>query len=126
MTYDVDNKNNIVDLKNAIQFQSDDTVNVVDLEADSLADIKKDYVGKYIAQCDICGQLVYIEDKDLEKIETCPYCGFDHCFYLIGQVVAIPQEVYVDDMKDKEDETLYDVKELVYGKAANNEVNKVK
>lgn len=126
MTYDVDNKDNIINLKNAMQFQSDDTVNVIDLQADDITEIKKDYVGKYIAQCDICNQLVYIDDKDLEKIETCPYCGFNHCFYLIGQVVAVPQEVYVDEMKDKSDDNIYDVKELVYGKAADNQINNVK
>ena len=126
MTYDIDNKDNIINLKNAMQFQSDDTVNVIDLQADDITEIKKDYVGKYIAQCDICNQLVYIDDKDLEKIETCPYCGFNHCFYLIGQVVAVPQEVYVDEMKDKSDDNIYDVKELVYGKAADNQISNVK
>ena len=49
MTYDVDNKDNIINLKNAMQFQSDDTVNVIDLQADDITEIKKDYVGKYIA-----------------------------------------------------------------------------
>lgn len=126
MTYDIDNKDNIINLKNAMQFQSDDTVNVIDLQADDITEIKKDYVGKYIAQCDICNQLVYIDDKDLEKIETCPYCGFNHCFYLIGQVVAVPQEVYVGEMKDKSDDNIYDVKELVYGKAADNQISNAK
>lgn len=122
MTYNVDNKNNLVDLKNAIQFQNTEDVNVIDLEAENICDIKDSYVGKYIAQCDICNQLIYVEDKDLEKIEACPYCGFDHCFYLIGQVAAITPNEYEETLKAEDESKLYDKSQLVYGEAADNEV----
>lgn len=120
MKYEIDNKDNLVNLRNAIQFQADDEVNVVDLDAENICELKDSYIGKYIAQCDICKQLVYLDDKDLDKIETCPYCGFNHCFYLIGQVSAIPMETFVDDLKDEEDEKLYSKSELVYGEAADD------
>ena len=116
MDYKVDNDNDLIDLKNAMQFQNDDTVNVVDLDAENICDIKDSYIGKYIAQCDVCNQLVYLDDRNLDKIEACPYCGFNHCFYLIGQVTSIPMETFVDDLKDEEDQ-LYSKSELVYGEA---------
>ena len=117
MEYKIDNKSEIIDLKNAIQFQADDDVNVVDLEAEKVEDLKKSYVGKYIAQCDICDQLIYVEDKDLTQIEACPYCGFNHCFYLIGKVEAVPMEDFAADLKEDEENKLYTKSELVYGEA---------
>ena len=123
MEYSVNNKNDMTDLKNAIQVEADDEVNIVDMDAENISDLKDSYVGKYIAQCDICKQLIYVEDRDLTKIEACPYCGFNHCFYLIGQVTAVPVETFVDDLKDEQDEKIYSKAELVYGKAVEDKDN---
>lgn len=117
MEYNIDNKNDVIDLKNAMQYQNDSDVIVIDTEAQSKEDLKKSYVGKYIAQCDICDQLLYTDDRDLSTIEACPYCGFNDCFYLIGVVTAIPTEQFVQEYKEDQEDKDLSKTDLVYGEA---------
>ena len=121
MEYNLDKEEEVIKLKNAMQYQNDEDVKVIDTNAKTEDDLQPNYLGKYIAQCNICGQLIYRDTMDLTEIEACPYCGFDDCFVLIGQVKPITQSTFIDDLKQDGDAKQFDKSELVYGEAVPTE-----
>jgi len=76
---------------------------IVDVNAETVDDLKKSYVGSTILQCVVCRTMVYKDPKDLIKPETetaegeklynvednCPHCGAKDGYELIGQVAAL-------------------------------------
>jgi rubrerythrin len=73
---------------------------IIDVDADSIDNLKKSYVGKIILQCPTCHterfinaeQLKKAEDKTEDgksiynKDEECPHCGASDGFIVVGQV----------------------------------------
>ena len=76
---------------------------IVDVNAETVDDLKKSYIGSTILQCPVCRTMIYKDPKDLvkpegetaegEKLynvgEDCPHCGAKDGFELIGQVAAL-------------------------------------
>lgn len=76
---------------------------IVDVNAETVDDLKKSYIGSTILQCPVCRTMIYKDPKDLvkpegetaegEKLynigESCPHCGAKDGFELIGQVASL-------------------------------------
>jgi hypothetical protein len=85
---------------------------IVDVNAETVADLKKTYIGSTILQCSVCRTLIYKDPKDLSEPETvgagdnmlynigedCPHCGAKDGYELVGQVAALD----VDPNKEQE------------------------
>ncbi len=113
----MDNETEVVKLNNAMAFQNNPEVEVADLDAENLLDIKPSYIGKYIVECEVCKQHIYHDTLDITDIEACPYCGFSECFIVIGQVAPITTKTFVDELKQDEEEKKFSTADLVYGDA---------
>ena len=85
----------------------DNTVNIIDPEAESEEDIQDSYMGKAILECEVCHSLIY-KDKDEIKIddesqlanidEECPYCFSTNGYKIVGQVEPFEEESEKDDV----------------------------
>jgi ribosomal protein S17E len=76
---------------------------IVDVNAETVEDLKKSYIGSTILQCPVCRTMIYKDPKDLvkeegetpegEKLynegEDCPHCGAKDGFHLVGQVASL-------------------------------------
>lgn len=76
---------------------------IVDVNAETVDDLKKSYIGSTILQCPVCRTMIYKDPKDLvkpdgenvegEKLynleEDCPHCGAKDGFELVGQVASL-------------------------------------
>lgn len=83
--------------------EEEEVEQIVDVNADTVDDLKKTYIGSTILQCQTCKTMIYKDPKDLvepeevqadgEKLynvdEECPHCGAADGFELIGQVAAL-------------------------------------
>jgi hypothetical protein len=82
---------------------------IVDVNAETVDDLKKSYIGSTILQCPVCRTMIYKDPKDLvkeegetveggklyNKGEDCPHCGAKDGFELIGQVAALSVDTEV-------------------------------
>lgn len=85
----------------------DNTVNIIDPEAESEEDIQDSYMGKAILECEVCHSLIY-KGKDEIKIddesqlanidEECPYCFSTNGYKIVGQVEPFKEESEEDDI----------------------------
>lgn len=112
---------------------SDDTIEVIDPEAENKEEIKDSYVGKIICQCNVCKSLVYF-DKDNIQIdeengtvnadEECPFCFTNSGYSIVGEVA--PYSDYQVEATD-EDGNKVDVEVEVDGKkVSTNESMRIK
>lgn len=83
---------------------------VVDVDAETIEELKDSYLGNVILRCPACKTLIYKKPELLEKDdsqaegedavynvgETCPHCGSKDGFELVGQVASL-------DVKGQED-----------------------
>lgn len=91
----------------------DNTVNIIDPEAESEEDIQDSYMGKAILECEVCHSLIY-KNKDEIKIddesqlanidEECPYCFSTNGYKIVGQVEPFKEESEDDDVDIKVDD----------------------
>ena len=91
-------KPGVLELKKFLDDSSDtveDTVKVVDPNAESKEDLKKDYDGEVILKCSTCGGLLTKEPKEvvidseteLSNVEEeCPYCGNVGGYEIVGEI----------------------------------------
>ena len=101
---------------------SDDTIEVIDPEAENKEEIKDSYVGKIICQCNVCKSLVYF-DKDNIQIDEenntvnadkeCPFCFTNSGYSIVGEVA--PYSDYQVEATD-EDGNKVDVEVTVDGR----------
>ena len=111
---------------------SDDTIEIIDPEAENKEEIKDSYVGKIICQCNVCKSLVYF-DKDNIQIDEengtvnaddeCPFCFTNSGYSIVGEVA--PYSDYQVEATD-EDGNKVDVEVEVDGKKVSNESKPIK
>lgn len=103
----------------------EETIEVVDTEAETEEEVKDSYLGKAILECCVCQLLLYKDKKDIKLDETgelanvdeeCPLCG-SMGFKIIGQVSPYTEtevEVTTDDetIDDSDIEVKVDDKEV--------------
>lgn len=104
-------KESVVDLSNkeevsvAKEVIHDDSANkeetIVDVDAETVDELKDSYVGNAILRCPVCRTLIYKKPDDLKKDETkdiynieeeCPHCHSQEGFELVGQVAELTPE----------------------------------
>lgn len=85
----------VEELKVFMDGDVDDTIEIVDSEASSADQLKDDYIGKVILECDICHSLNYKDRKDViideetdvaNVDEECPVCAMVGGFTVVGEV----------------------------------------
>lgn len=89
----------------------DDTIDVIDPEAETLDDLEDSYVGKVILDCCVCHSKLY---KDVEDVvidgdiananEECPFCYTTDGFKVIGQVAPFDEEETEEHEESEETE----------------------
>ena len=105
-SFDLGSPKDVEDAKKALakSKKRDDTEEkIVDVDANTIDQLKDSYIGNAILQCPVCRTLVYKKPDDLRKAddtpegtpqddvlynvgEDCPHCGSDAGFNLVGQV----------------------------------------
>lgn len=91
--------------------EEDDTISVIDPEAETAEDTADSYVGKVIIDCAVCHSKIY-KDKEEVKVdgemantdEECPYCYSTEGFKVIGEV-----QPFGGSSADEDDEPSKDV-----------------
>lgn len=90
---------------------------VVDTDAETVDDLKTNYVGKLILQCPTCKTFIYKNKEDVNEDEAsglcnvgeqCPNCKSDSGWVLSGQVAPIPTDADgkipdIDDLPKEND-----------------------
>ena len=88
-------KDGLTALKDFEDSDEDDTITVVDPDAESEEDLEDSYIGKVILDCSVCHTDIYKDKEDitideesgLANIgEECPYCYSSDGFKVIGEV----------------------------------------
>ena len=94
---------------------------IVDINAETIDDLEKTYIGSAILQCDTCKTMIYKDPADLVKVEggdlynaeeECPHCGSKDGYELIGQVATLdtdPEAVQEPPMEVESEVEVTDV-----------------
>ena len=104
-------KDEMVDAKEVLTANKEEekVEQIVDVNAETVDDLKKSYIGSTILHCPVCRTMIYKDPKDLvkeegetveggklyNKGEDCPHCGAKDGFELIGQVAALSVDTEV-------------------------------
>ena len=98
-------KDAAAEAKEILEDSEDNVVEkIVDIDANTIEELKDSYIGNAIIRCPACKTLIYKKPELLEKDsesdvynvgETCPHCGSTDGFELVGQVASL--EVATDD-----------------------------
>lgn len=91
--------------------QTDDTVRVIDPEATTSDDLSDSYVGKVIANCNICHSNIFKNKEDIaiseegivNEEDTCPYCGESEGFTIVGEIAPYSAETSEEDDEQQVD-----------------------
>ena len=97
----------------------EDSIDVIDTEAETIDDLQDSYVGKVILDCCVCHSKLYkdvedvvIEDDIANANEECPFCYTTDGYRVIGQVASFDEteEKETEEKDDKIDEGLFGIK----------------
>ena len=97
----------------------EDSIDVIDTEAETIDDLQDSYVGKVILDCCVCHSKLYkdvedvvIEDDTANANEECPFCYTTDGYKVIGQVASFDEteEKETEEKDDKIDEGLFGIK----------------
>lgn len=91
----------------------DDTVSIIDPEADTENELEDSYIGKVIIDCCVCHSKIYKNLEDVHETEEsglvnvgeeCPFCYSADGFKVIGKVAPFEGEDAADDKGEDNDE----------------------
>ena len=108
-TQELDNTLNVTD--------SDETVRVIDPDAETYDDVNDAYVGKVIVDCRVCHSHIFknkeditiSEEGEVNIDEQCPYCGEQEGFVVVGEITKYPAEKpSAEELVDAEDSATSD------------------
>lgn len=100
---DILDKDDVEEGKKFIEEDDDEHIEqVVDVDADTVEELKDSYVGNVLLRCPVCKTPIFKKPELLEKQddteiynvgETCPHCGSKDGFELVGQIATmdVPQ-----------------------------------
>lgn len=99
-----------------IDDEADDSIDVIDADADTEDELEDSYIGKIIIECDVCHSKLYKDvsevipsedDEDIVNVEEeCPFCYSTDGYHIVGQVAPYqPEELSVEvEPIDNEDD----------------------
>ena len=90
----------------------DEPVDIIDLEAETVEDLKQSYVGKVVLDCNVCHSNIFIDKDEVTVDENgvanidmeCPYCISNEGYTVIGKIAP-----YEDEEEVPEEEPLEEV-----------------
>ena len=108
-------------LEDFVKFEEEDafedSIDVIDPEAETIEDLQDSYVGKVILDCCVCHSKIYkdvedvvIEDDIANANEECPFCYTTDGYKVIGQVATFGEEE-VEEKTETENDTKEDKEE---------------
>lgn len=112
--FNLNDKDAVKDMKDFMGIDVDDSVEVIDPNAETEDDLANSYVGKVILDCVVCHSKQYkdpdevvLDDEELANVgEECPFCYTSDGFKVVGQVAPFDEaEVNELDDVEVEDET---------------------
>lgn len=114
--FDITTQNGLDDAKEFSETPVDDSEEVViDTEAEIPEEVKEDYIGDVILQCETCKGLIYKkpeevkidEETSLANVEEeCPVCQSTDGFKIIGEVAEFTEEALEEPKKSEEAEKI--------------------
>ena len=82
--------------------KDDNIEQIVDVDAETIDELKDSYIGNVILRCPVCRTLIYKKPEALKKDEeeediynkedACPHCGAEDGYELVGQVASLNVE----------------------------------
>lgn len=91
----------------------DDSIDIVDPDAESEDEVGESFIGKVILECNVCHSKIFEDEEDVSIDEEsgaanvgteCPYCFSVDGYSIIGQVAPMGQ--VRDELEVKEEETV--------------------
>lgn len=100
-------------LSNFMKDDIEDTVSIIDTEAETEEDLEDSYVGKIIVNCNVCHSHIFrnqedisIDEEGVVNIEdVCPYCGEQNGFVIVGKIEDFDEEDIEDNGESDDDTT---------------------
>ena len=102
-SFDISNKDDVEKAKDLLnQEEEDSKEKIVDVDAETIDELKDSYIGNVILRCPVCHTLVYkkpdllVKDEETETFnveDECPHCGANDGYELVGQVASMDVEV---------------------------------
>lgn len=99
VSVDLNDEKSVKEGKNVLNNAKDASEEkIVDVDANTVDELKDAYVGQTILRCPVCRTLIYREPSKLNKSddgdvynvdEECPHCGSADGFELVGQVASV-------------------------------------
>lgn len=110
--FNLNDKDAVKDMKDFMGIDVDDSVEVIDPNAETEDDLEDSYVGKVILDCVVCHSKQYkdpnevvIDDGELANVgEECPFCYTSDGFKVVGQVAPFDEDDEDDDDEFEDDE----------------------
>ena len=78
----------------------DESVDVIDLEAETVEDLKQSYVGKVVLDCNVCHSNIFLDKDEVVVDENgvanvdmeCPYCISNEGYTVIGKITPFEED----------------------------------
>ena len=110
--FNLNDKDAVKDMKDFMGIDVDDSVEVIDPNAETEDDLEDSYVGKVILDCVVCHSKQYkdpnevvIDDGELANVgEECPFCYTSDGFKVVGQVAPFDESDEDDDDQDEDND----------------------
>ena len=111
--FNLNDKDAVKDMKDFMGIDVDDSVEVIDPNAETEDDLEDSYVGKVILDCVVChskqykdpNEVVIDDDGELANVgEECPFCYTSDGFKVVGQVAPFDEADEDDDDEFEDDE----------------------
>lgn len=96
----------------------DESVDIMDLEAETIEDLKQSYVGKVVLDCNVCHSNIFIDKEDIIVDEEgvanldmeCPYCMSNEGYTIIGKIT--PYENEEEEVPEEVEDTEIEIEEV--------------
>lgn len=96
----------------------DESVDIIDLEAETIEDLKQSYVGKVVLDCNVCHSNIFIDKEDIVVDEEgvanldmeCPYCMSNEGYTIIGKIT--PYENEEEEVPEEVEDTEIEIEEV--------------
>lgn len=112
--FDLNSDSEIDDARDFLtDITADDSIDIIDPEAESEDEVGESFIGKVILECNVCHSKIFEDEEDVSIDEEsnavnigteCPYCFSVDGYSIIGQVAPMGQ--VRDELEVEEEETV--------------------
>lgn len=111
--------------------EAEETISIIDMDAETEDDLQDSYVGKVIVDCNVCHSHVFKNKEDIKLDddgvvdieEDCPYCGDNNGFVIIGEIHEFNPDSDTEESTDKQSEVAEETAEVDEVTGESEEVN---